>query len=43
MWYKVPSVFHMGFGIAVKKLRLTVVVTFVVKDAAEALFLGMVP
>lgn len=38
MQYKVSSVFHRGFGITVKKLRLTVVVKFVVKDAAEAYY-----
>lgn len=36
MWYKVSSVFHRGFGIAVKKLWLTMLVKLVVKDAAEA-------
>lgn len=44
MQYKVSSVFHRGFGIAVKKLWLTLVVKFVVKDAAEAYtVLGIVP
>lgn len=36
MRYKVSSVFHRGFGIAVRKLWLTMVVKFVVKDVAEA-------
>lgn len=33
MEYKVSSVFHRGFGIAVKKLWLTMVPKFVDKDA----------
>lgn len=33
MQYKVSLVFHRGFGVAVKKLWLTLVVNFVVKDA----------
>lgn len=34
--YKVSSVFHRGFSITVKKLWLTLVMKFVVEDAAEA-------